>query len=332
MLLLKSILKIILIIFISAIPLLILTSDILCYIFSIKKEDSVEIAKAILPLIFSIIILLINSILTEIKDKIEIRKNKLIKYNKRIKIYNMLFLNSKKMYHTKMRYLRQAIHIETFFFEIPELKTIYSKWKKSLKDNLDGSNKDEIRKELREVLLSIINILFQSHKNLNFIELLGNSKIYLSNINLINDEQEVFMSQFASDKLNDSKEKTIVHFLSEILSNDGNAYHTLEKYNNAVDELKNILSIEATQKIYYDKTYGVVIELLNLIENLILDLTTIEYGLNIFSKKYQEIYEIKKKEFPEIDTAFFISEINIPSDVINYFDENAYLKKLGLIN
>ena len=327
----KSI-KFLFVIITACIPLaLVFFQEKLSCIFSVSESHYFEIVKAILPLIFSIIVLLINSILTDRKDNREIRRNELIKNNKKVEKYNLLFLNSKKMYHSRIRYLRQSAGVVEHFFQIPELQKAYSDWIESLKINVDGSNNDLIRNELREKLLTLVNRCCETTQNLNYFELLSNSKLYLLNSRTIDEDQEIFISQFANDDISDFLDKNIVLASAEILSYGGSSDHAIEQYNDSVDQLKTILSGETTSKVFYDKTYGVCINLLFLVECLITDLNILERGLRIFSEQYQGIYQSQKREFPEIDTAFSISKFDIPADVEKYFHDAAVLRKYGLL-
>ena len=320
------------ILIVGAMPiLLVLTSDQLSELIKVEDKNYFEFIKAILPLVFSIIVLLINSILTDKKDQEEKRKVELTKVNGKVKSYNLIFLHAQKMYHAKMRNLRQTIAVTEFFFQVPILQPYYQKWFNHVQYNLDGSNHDDLRVDMRKSMLDLVNHCCQTEEYLNYFEYLSNAEQYSLESRFLNEDQEIFISQFSNDKIHDHIEKNMVLAASEILSHGGSSKYAIEQYNYNISEFKKVLSGPTTSKIFYDKAYGAVINLLFLSECLITDLSIIELSLKVFSRKYNEFYQLNKIEFPEIDSAFSIGKFEIPQDVNKYFVSEAALRKYGLV-
>lgn len=323
--------KILYIIFISLAPIALLAyQDLISATLKINKTNYFEYLKSILPLVYSIIVLIINSMLSDNKDLRDIRKNELEKINKNVEKHNAICLNTKSMCNAKFRYLAQAVSIAEFFFSIPKLNSTYKKWLHKLQCNADGSNDVLIRGELRNILLNTVKTCCETGTNLNYFEYIANSKIHLLDSRQLSEPQEIFLTQFANDHITNTLDMNIIFAASEILSFGGASKFALEKYNVNIEIFKTALDKKISYKNFYDMSYDSCLNLLFLIECLCTDLSMLTKGLTLFSEKYHLEYSSLKESFPELDSALPQFKIDIPEELQIYIQHKATLRKCRL--
>lgn len=297
-------------------------------VFSKNELQIIDLIKVILPLIFSVIVLLINSLLNhkkEIKSNNELKKDT---YNNEIKINNLLFLNTTKSFNYRVMYLRSLILVIERFREIEGFIKLEEYWQTKMKDNINVSNSIEFRNKLRNFVLEIKQ---NTNKFQNMNEFLQYSKIEHKNSFLISYEEELFLFQFIKSLNFTNTEKNKLSISSQVLADDYTNKTAISKFNNEIFTIKKSFeSIDKNKDKYINNLYGVIIQLFFAIECLNRDIVPILNFLETFQREFKNYIDEKKKKFDNLDITMEVTQLTIPKDIKKYLFESSTYKYFNI--
>ncbi|MDD9197416.1 hypothetical protein PVK62_16430 [Aliivibrio sp. S3MY1] len=284
----------------------------------VDEKQFLELFKLIIPLNFSIVILIINTIISGHKDKIEIRNGMVIKYNKEISNYNSAILSLKKNYHLTLVGFMHFHYIFEHFKNVALLDQLPSGWNEIAKSKGDVSNDPDFREKVRD----ISNEMFRFHKSNgvcdNIFEYISSSKLKNVKIKLLDENKEIFMTNFASDVIVNGRAKSIIHLASEIASAGSDSYWSLESYNDKIDQFRHdfVINNEKTNVSLSSAIY----DMFFMYEVFIFELFIYENAILILSDEFTKYVNNLEVLYPELDRAIKIVELETPVELADKYD------------
>lgn len=308
----KLSIKILAVLFISLIPVvLFLFSAHLERSLGYKEDLFIEISKLLSPLMFSIVILIVNTMIEDSKIKSSERKEAIAKYNKVINQYNECVLLQSRVYENKYLEYSCVREVIYHFTNLYYPNKIFSLWKSLSTEYGDVSNSTDFRQELRNLCVLIISTSRDEETHKNLIEYISSTKIYPFEARVIDSEMELFFNTSLHKLINERHRKDIVGVAGKFISNGGDSFRYLKKFNCSVSELK--------ENQTSDSLYGVICDLFFLYEALIFELYIFENALKITQSEFLSHIRELSVQYKNLDDFIELLPFNTPSDLEDDF-------------
>ncbi|RQM69833.1 hypothetical protein [Aeromonas enteropelogenes] len=308
----KFSIKIVAILFVSLIPVgLFLFATPLELSWGYKKDLFIEMSKLLSPLMFSIVILIINTMIEDSKIKSSERKETIAKYNKVINQYNECVLLQSRVYENKYLEYSCVREVIYHFANLYYPDKILSLWKSLSIEYGDVSNSADFRQALRNLCVEIISTSRDEGTHKDFIEYISSTKLYPFEVRVIDSEMELFFNTSLHKLINERHRKDIVSVAGKFISNGGDSFRYLKKFNCSVSELKKIPTS--------DSLYGVICDLFFLYEVLIFELYIFENALKITQSEFLPYIRELSVQYKNLDELIELLPFNTPRDLEDDF-------------
>jgi hypothetical protein len=261
---------------------------------NLNIDNSISIIATIIPIPYSIIILLITYLSNRIKRKSENLITERNKVNGQILSYNKIILKCVGLYSDLMNH---TFYIDNCIKELSnnrELSDIINLWKKGLINKIDYSN--DLRQVIKPYINNIINVYFNSNIYDNNIE-------YLSNIKVQNIIHEAFT---IDDKIFLFSLRNYINFTNEdkkLLLIFQDSWSDGDKYKNAFLELME--HIESLKKIFENEVrirnisgeklstilYNILLSFFHYMEFLCIEIVLLDLFIEKLKNNFHNYYE-----------------------------------------
>jgi hypothetical protein len=258
---------------------------------SLSKDDAFRFITSIFPLIFSIVILLMNSIIGISKD-IKLKKEMdLSLVNKNTEKYNIIMIKLINRYNSLMNdyiYFDKTISLLT---RVKEFEIIFSNWKNEMPKHMDYSNDSNLRDHIRTQIWTLIDNYKKDELYLANLEVLKNMTFEYEEKSTLDNTDEVFVYNMRNYICISTMDKQIFGTYSGFL--DGkydkrliNAFNVnLTDYKLYFENSVQTKSVDPTR--FHSAIYGVILGILSVMEYLIKDMQLI----SIYQEKLFENYK-----------------------------------------
>lgn len=296
----------------------------------LTRDEWSEIISATLPLWFSLIVLAIQQISDQRRDNRQYNQALQEKYDAETSTYNGAFLHLSNSTHQKLRHLAQALsQIETLSEHQP-MEYIFNEWRKKLKEQGMPSNDNAIRNLLREKIETPELIMSKDGKISSAGILLSNCTIPdISKASLLPDE-EILISHLANTLEDYSREKHIILFAVESLTNGFTSDIALNKFNREISELAKRIYEDRPAHEIKDAIYGVIIQLMFLVESLSIEVAIQIEALTKISKTFNKNHIPLKKRHTTLRKPLELVSLEIPPYISSYLSLEIALISTGL--
>ena len=320
----RFLIKIMVILLVSLVPLCVFVfSTSLELFFGYEDKLFVELSKLLSPLMFSIVILIINTMIDDAKIKLAERNEIIRKYNNKIKSYNVCILLQSRVYENKyVEYscVREVIkHFETLYYP----QKILSLWHSLSITHGNVSNLDEFRTQLHEICVEIIAARKNEITHAHFIKYISSAKLYPFETICPDSEMELFFNTTLNGIIKERHRKDIVSLAGKFMSNGGDSFRILKKLNRSISELQESQTSESL--------YGVICDLFFMYETLIFELYIFENALKITQSEFLSYSKKLSEQYKGLDESIELLPINTPADLDADFRLEIIPKRLSIM-
>ncbi|MFO4692423.1 hypothetical protein V5H16_17100 [Vibrio cholerae] len=256
--------KVFLIVFFLFVPFVVyINSDCLSLYLDKSSEAIEELVKVIIPLFFSISILIINTILSDWKDAIEHKKIMISKYNSEISNYNVFVLCMQKMLNERINYYTYLEKVFTW----SNLEDLHDIWCKISQVKSDVRNDNTFMACVDEVSHKISMSYIETGEFKNFLEAMAHLRLPYKDTNFIDCKLEAFICNFATKYIEKRHSRTIVHFAAHLSTSQAlNAF--IDEFNKSVDVFSGKYKSNSDMKVALS---SVILNMFNLYEMVIFE-------------------------------------------------------------
>ncbi|MCQ8860083.1 hypothetical protein [Plesiomonas shigelloides] len=280
------------------------------------------------PLLFSVIVLIINSMVDKEKEKVELRKAIVNKINTEIDNFNLSIITISKICNLKhLDYQRVKADIETIYTN-PYIYNIYTVWDSLSKKEMDPTNS----KEFNEILSFSCSQIYTAHKKSNSFEDLIHC-LFSLNKNIQHEltlpvDLESFLTTFVSSNVVLSNERSIMMTTFHMMSSMSYSHMNLIELNRMTELLRDNYS----NKENFTHSLKRVISLIFFIyEQTIFEMYMYTSTITSITSDFNDYIEIQKKRYQELKEHITLTDIDISSELSHDFKReiiNARLKNI----
>jgi hypothetical protein len=294
---------------------------IICH-FDVNKEFAIQMILSILPLIFSIIIVIVNFMMEYIKNKKRLFNEDKNEINEIINKFNIIMTKTACNYNNLMNELVIAFSTKEILKENQILKTIIDFWENNIKENVDLTNNINFRNVLTTNIQLFIDMYSKTNLCDNSLQLLYNTDLVFNNFSCFSIYDKVFIYSL-KDIIDFSKKSNNIITLYTHVFGDGAVYNRLCKeliisYN----QLKGCYNYEIKNHSIdngklFNILYTILLKLFNYYEYILRIVFFLdEFEVELFPM-FLQYYNKKKRKYKNIKKCMSHEDIR----------ENVFLKE-----
>lgn len=329
-------------IFVCAIPILFVknidfVSNCLYKIFGVEKDRAIELFLSILPIIFSLLVVIINLWNDYRKEQKEQKIIEIEKANNKIKYYNSIMLKIIINYNNIMNEMDLVLKKLTFLKTNHILNEIITFWEENTKNIIDLSNDTSFRDIVREKTKNF-SILYKNNNYFDhYLKYINNWEPVFSKYNTLSIDDLEFLFNLRNYISFSNKEKDIISIYSDLFNNGNYLIRTYTELEMDIKTMNECFEKEIRTKIINEDRldellYCILLKILHFCEILIREIYFTEHFINVMVKKFNEYYERMKKTYKkylnENIKPQIISHIEVTKNYINEELINNYYKIL----
>ncbi len=283
----------------------------------------IDLIKASLPLIFSLIILFITQIISNQKDEREKKRTKKAKANRHVESFNLIMIKSLKRYNSLSNELLYIESLKEDLSFIPEFKSFIDMWKSEIKDNMDYFHN---KKFLNHINTKVHEIVLLYKKSNNYDEIFQ----YLSKVYLSLEEKEkldnvdcIYIHNLRN-LVSLSKQDNNLFSTYYLLYGDGSGnLRTINEFNNRVDRYNSVFNLkirnkDITEAELHELLYGIFYKLFYLNEILCNEIFLLKDFLDALVLNFKKYYKEQKQIFSILNEYVDIETVESNVFVDNY--------------
>jgi hypothetical protein len=304
-----------------------IVSECLYKLFKIDKARTMELFLAILPIIFSSLVVIINFWNDYRKEQKSQTKLEIEKINNTIKYFNSVMLKITTNYHVLMNELNLVFEKIAFLKTNQFFSEIITLWEKNTRNIIDLSNNTDFREKIRGIT-KIISTVYKNTNNLdNYLKYLNNWEPIFSKYHTISIDDREFLFCLRNYISFSKEEKNIINIYSDLLNNGNYFIRTCAELEIAIKTMNECFEKEIRIKIVNnDKLdellYYILLKIFHFCEMLIREIYFIERFINITSNKFNKYYKKKKNIYKKLLNKNIKPQIISRIIIINnYIDE-----------
>jgi hypothetical protein len=312
---------------ISSIPLVLFTKyDIIIKLLQIDSTQFFNLILTILPIVFSLILVIFNYMLDYIKKQKAIEITEKNEINRIIYQYNIIMLKTSTNHILLINELDKILKVIHFLKNNPIFLVIINVWEKETMNIIDLSNDSNFRTIIREKLNDLIveyrtNSIFDHH-----LEYLSNLDPIFSKYNVFTIDDRVFIYNLRNYMDFTKKEKNIINIYSDLFNNGGIFNRTCDELILAINDLHECFENEIRNRKIDDRRfhsllYHLFTKLFHYCEVLLREIYFMELFENIFSNKFNNFIDGKSKKNKNFNEYIKFEVLYSDEFIVKYINE-----------
>jgi hypothetical protein len=292
---------------ISFIPLILfIKSDIIIKLLQIDDSQFFNLILTILPIVFSLILVVFNYMLDYIKKQKEIEVTEKDKINRIIYQYNVIMLKTSTNHILLINELDKILKVIHYLKDNPIFLEIMNIWERETGNTIDLSSDNSFRAIIREKLNDLIIVYRTSFIFDHHLEYLSNLESIFSKYNIFTTKDRVFIYNLRNYMEFSKEEKNIINIYSGLFNNGGIFNRICNELILAINDLHESFENEIrTRKIDDKKLHGLLYHLFTKLfhysEILLREIYFMELFENVFFKKFNSFHNEKSKKYKNIN-------------------------------